>query len=76
MVGKIGVLLCLFAMRGAFGVPTSEFFPYGNGLDENNQRLGNADSSHGCIFLHEIFHLCGKSFLDLCVSSYSVCLKC
>jgi len=69
MVGKVGVLLLLFAMRSTLGVRFSDFFPYGDGLTENNQRLGNGDSSHGCIFLHERFHFSGKTFLDLCVSN-------
>ena len=68
MVGKAGLLLLLFAMRGTLGVPKSEFFPYGGDLNENNQRLGTGDNSHGCIFLHQLFHFCGKTFLDLCVS--------
>jgi len=71
MVGRVVLLLLLLGMRSTFGVRLVDFFPYGDGINENNQRLGNGDSSHGCIFLHERFHFSGKAFLDLCVSNYS-----
>jgi len=68
MTNKIVLIVLLYLVRITLCVPLSEFFPYGEGIEEPNQRLATGDSSFECIFSKEIYNFCNTVYFDFCVS--------
>jgi len=70
MTNKTVLIVLLYLVRITLCVPLSEFFPYGEGIGEPNQRLATGDSSFECVFSKEVYNFCNMVFFDFCVSEY------
>ncbi|XP_065903908.1 sushi, nidogen and EGF-like domain-containing protein 1 [Dysidea avara] len=72
MANKTVLIVLLYLLRVTLCVPLSEFFPFGEGIEEPNQRLANGDSSFECIFSKETYNFCNTVFFDFCFNCYQL----